>query len=154
MEKINFVNKPNTTTPINDKNLNKMQENIEVVVNNIKGKILWSNPYPSQGIVEEMQISLNSDDYDVLEVIYKEENTINFQRSMKCLKGGSFRLMGTFFPDESSKVYIRKREIQWINNTIYKIKKGYQVASNTEVLLDSAVCLIPIYIIGYKTELF
>ena len=29
MEKINFVNKPNTTTPINDKNLNKMQENIE-----------------------------------------------------------------------------------------------------------------------------
>lgn len=29
MKKINFVNKPNTDTPINDKNLNKMQDNIE-----------------------------------------------------------------------------------------------------------------------------
>lgn len=29
MDKINFVNKPNTDTPINDKNLNKMQVNIE-----------------------------------------------------------------------------------------------------------------------------
>lgn len=29
MEKINFVNKPNTDTPVNDKNLNKMQDNIE-----------------------------------------------------------------------------------------------------------------------------
>ena len=32
MEKINFVNKPNTTTPINDKNLNKMQDNIESAI--------------------------------------------------------------------------------------------------------------------------
>ena len=35
MKKINFVNKPNTDTPINDTNLNKMQDNIEAELNNI-----------------------------------------------------------------------------------------------------------------------
>lgn len=32
MEKINFVNKPNTDTPINDTNLNKMQDYIEEAI--------------------------------------------------------------------------------------------------------------------------
>lgn len=35
MKKINFVNKPNTDTPVNDKNLNKMQNNIEEAINEI-----------------------------------------------------------------------------------------------------------------------
>jgi len=44
MKKINFVNKPNTTTPINDTNLNKMQDNIEEAINEIPMKVL-SNGY-------------------------------------------------------------------------------------------------------------
>ena len=36
MDKINFQNKPNTTTPINATNLNQLQDNVESAINETK----------------------------------------------------------------------------------------------------------------------
>ena len=47
MNKINFQNLPNTTTPINATNMNLLQTNVENALNEATiGTVLWENPNP------------------------------------------------------------------------------------------------------------
>ena len=50
MDKINFQNLPNTTTPVNAYNLNKIQENAENAINEVDNKTVYST---SETIVGE-----------------------------------------------------------------------------------------------------
>ena len=61
MEKINFVNKPNTDTPINDKNLNKMQDNIETAINEVNDNAEEINKNTNNNINKCKTITFNNE---------------------------------------------------------------------------------------------
>ena len=115
-------------------------------VNNLTGKILWANPDPTQAISQATNISLSSNDYDILEVIYIQStsNTV-LMYSTKFLKGGSTRMR--ISSTDSSNMY---RGITYLTDTSYRIDLPY--SDNTTIAVSTIS--IPLYIIGYKTGLF
>lgn len=126
-------------------------------INNIKGKILWTNPNPTSSF-ERQDITLNSSDYDMLEIFYVEENangslTIN---SVRTLKG--FNTTLPFFKQtdaESLTGFVGNRKIYYTNDTTLSVQNatGYWFRTYSQMFTynDSAV---PVKIIGYKTGLF
>lgn len=115
-------------------------------VNNLAGKILWTNSDPTQAISQTTNISLSSNDYDILEVIYAQ-STINtdLMYSTKFLKGGSTRMR--ISSTDGSNMY---RGITYLTDTSYRIDLPY--SDNTKIAVSTMS--IPLYIIGYKTGLF
>ena len=104
-------------------------------------KILWTNPNPTSEFAEQ-DITLNSDDYDVLEIYYLMAANNTYVGSQKIPKGYNTRLMYT-----TSSLMIRFRNIIYLSDTSYSIESGAGASGS-----DSD--LIPLYIIGYKTGLF
>ena len=125
-----------------DEDLNEIKSVVNGAVDqieNITGTILWTNPNPTRSFTTQ-DITLNSDDYDVLEIIYMTFNTNNQASSVKILKGYSTRVTTSL---SSGNVYTR--EYTYNSDTSYTI--GSTSGGN-----DSN--LYPLYIIGYKTGLF
>lgn len=115
-------------------------------VNNLTGKILWTNPDPTQAISQETNISLSSNDYDILEVIYiQSTSNTDLMYSTKFLKGGSTRMR--ISSTDGSNMY---RGITYLTDTSYRIDLPY--SDNTTIAVSTIS--IPLYIIGYKTGLF
>lgn len=112
----------------------------------ITGQILWTNSDPTQAISQTTNISLSSNDYDILEVIYAQ-STINtdLMYSTKFLKGGSTRMR--ISSADGSNMY---RGITYLTDTSYRIDLPY--SDNTKI--EVSTISIPLYIIGYKTGLF
>lgn len=115
-------------------------------VNEIKGKILWTNTNP-QAISENTNITLNSDDYDMYEVLYTYSGTLtnlNMQTTGKIKKGYGTRLQFVYV---SNGVQCRDREIIYNSDTSFTIGPNIGTDSIT-------TAMIPRYIIGYKTGMF
>lgn len=134
---------------INDTDMNE----IKSVVNNnanilkgIQGIVLWANPNPSSVIASSINITLSSDDYDVLECYYKASNDGSDMESTKIIKGMNFNLSATGYQGAGL-----RRRITYNSDTSYTIG-----LYNGETLTDSGTgkYIIPIYLIGYKTGLF
>lgn len=107
----------------------------ETEINNIKGKVLWTNPNPLNDFGNEI-INFNSSDFDVYEVFYYI-STDNLQMlSCKSLKGHGSRLM---IPSTNMEM----RRMNVISDTSY----SFETPSNSKFG-------VPIKIIGYKTGLF
>lgn len=104
-------------------------------INNLKGKILWTNPNPTSGFDNQI-INFNSDDFDVYEVFYYI-STENLQMlSCKSIKGHGTRLM---IPSSNMEF----RRMNAINDTTYSFENPSNVNFG-----------VPAKIIGYKTGLF
>lgn len=73
MQKINFQDYPNTTTPINATNLNQLQTNVENSINNL-GTVLYSN---SNGTTGNVTLNDSTSNYSYLEVYYHKSNCYN-----------------------------------------------------------------------------
>lgn len=101
------------------------------------GKLLWANPNPTADI-STANITLNSNDYDMLEIIYLLFNNNNFYDSIKVLKGGSARLV------------VHSASTFNYRNVTYNSDTSYTIGTNN----SSAGNAIPVYVIGYKTDLF
>ena len=125
-------------------------EQIEINKNNIanlKGKILWTNPNPSNLIPNDLNINILSDeDYDILGVYYKTANDSVDVEYNQTIKGMNFNI-GTIGYNGTG----LRRRITKNSKTSYTIKQY-----NGETLSDSATgkYIIPLYIVGYKTGLF
>lgn len=115
--------------------INKLKTSFE----NLKGKILWQNNSISSPITSEKNITLNSSDYDFIEVFYKHNTSINYLYSQKIAKGYGSRL------GVESLDGIIYRNFDFVSNTSYKIS-AIQAASPT----NKENMAIPLYIIGYK----
>lgn len=129
------VNNNATETSNNTTDISKNTTDIA----NITGTILWTNPNPTSDFASQT-ITLSSDDYDMLEIIYITFNTNNQTSSVKILKGYNTRLITSL---SSGTVYTR--DYTYNSDTSYTI-------GNTTGGNDSN--LYPLYIIGYKTGLF
>lgn len=123
--------------------INENKTEIETKINNLKGKILWTNSNPENNFSAQ-NISLSDSDWDCYEVIYGSDAVANAKMmSVKSIKNRGCKL--------NSKVgsnNICDREIQYKNQTLFYVNGAYvNNALNNQYL-------IPIYIIGYKTGLF
>lgn len=104
-------------------------------IDNIKGKILWTNPNPTSGF-NPQTITLNSDDFDVYEVFYYISIENLQMSSCKSLKGHGTRLM---IPS---------------TNMEYRLMTSNGDVSYTFNQPSNVNYGVPVKIIGYKTGLF
>ncbi len=114
-------------------------ENSVNVLDRIQAKILWQNSNPTTSISSDTTINLNSNDYDFYEVVYAHDTSNTTRMTSKSSKG-----YGTLLITLLGTVPYR-RIVEYVSDTSLKIKAQEQ-SQNT--------LLIPLYIIGYKSEMF
>jgi hypothetical protein len=140
----------NGETPINADNLNHIETGIkgnETLINNITGSILWTNQNPTADFSGQT-ITLSSSDYDVLEFIWRTDSVGNLSFSEKVMKG-----KGTQFDFFSTAIVGRRwsRRILYVSDTSYSFNDCYKLDSSATMENDNCV---PLYVVGYKTNLF
>lgn len=122
---------------INEKLIPKLKE-IDVntqSISNITGKILWTNPNPTSEITTDTQMTLSSNDYDVLKIYSRLSLTNFYMLTNEVLKGYGTRIYyGTNY-----------RPINRNNDTSYTISPANDGQGNV---------VIPLYVVGYKIGLF
>lgn len=130
-------------TPLSATNLNTMVDNTYSdlqkycisAVNEVKGKILWTNPNPTSEITTDTQMTLSSNDYDVLKIYSRLSLTNLYMITNEVLKGYGARIYyGSNY-----------RPINRNNDTLYTISTATDGQGNVAV---------PLYVVGYKTGLF
>lgn len=118
MQKINFQNLPNTTTPVNATNLNAIQTNTENEINNIntilsnilKTYTLYNN---SSGSNTSITLSDSKSNYDYLEIYYLTEG---HKGSIKVLSDVESFALSVAIPYTST--YIRNARFSVSTNSI------------------------------------
>lgn len=134
-------------TPVTSNNLNEMESIINTNISTeTKGKILWVNPNPTNTMGEGTNITLSSDDYDMLIWIFCYNNTatnVTIQSGIACLKGNSCLMSLVGY---STGTTVRRR-LDYVNDTTYSAKNGMTSAGGS----GASYC-IPLYAIGYKTR--
>lgn len=111
---------------------------------NNNGTVLWTNPNPNSNFSSQ-NITLNSSDYDVLEVYSKQTTTNSRLSNTKIIKGYDGIMVTTFDTGVSG-----RRTATRISDTSYTIGN---LQSTSEYVGNNSF-IIPLYIIGYKTGLF
>lgn len=119
---------------------------------NIRGKILWTNPNSAENISADYEMNLSSDNYDLIEVIYQYSTSGVQQTSSKAVKGTPISLQAYSI---GSNMTILVRRMDYVNDTKYKLSACslHQVTGNN-VNTENTSGIIPLYVIGYKTGLF
>lgn len=137
-------------TPVTANNLNEMQniinQNISDEIDS-KSKLLWTNPYPTSQFLPQT-ITLNSDDYDVLEIFFKKTATETYCSSIRTIKGYGTHLC---LIDDSLAMFSRKME--YVSDTSVSFTKAIIVAYGANPQDQNTRC-VPLYIVGHKTGLF
>lgn len=144
MEKINFQD---NVTKANAETMNQLQTNIENAITSGGGTLLWTNPTPND--FQENTISIS--DYNFIDVIFSNGRTSRFYVYSLETECSETDLLGV---GESTVTFYYR------NITINKstgITIGYCFGidllnpSNPSVTTTK---LVPLYIIGYKMNLF
>ena len=127
----------------------KLTKDIRDRISNITGKILWTNPNPMSEFASQT-ITLNSNDYDYLEFIFKSDYDDSTKAiiSGRTIKGYGVRTSYTSIT--SFKFW--SRQINYNSETNYDIGDCMVITSNSGSVSNTN--LIPLYVIGYKTGLF
>ena len=125
--------------------LDLINEN-KTIINNLKGKILWTNPAPNNSFTSQT-IDLSSDDYDFIEVIYRGDIQGNLANNLRCIKGKGFDL-NMFSNATTNRRWSRR--LVWVNNKKFT---AYDCTRMDDFSTTNDNC-VPLYIIGYKTGLF
>lgn len=165
---------PDQTTPINAERLNHMEDGIfnnslKIVdeyseaqdkgysanyINNnqVNAEILWTNPNPTSSFSAQ-NITLSSDDYDVLEIFYLTHYQKNAVMSVKTPKGKGTILQSIFQHQDSGyagsreMVYNNPTSVSFVDNVTVVFQQAFNRSANNG-------WNIPLYIVGYKTGLF
>ena len=148
----NWYNLPDQSTPVSADRINHIEEGLSkasqkiIEVDNkyiIGAKLLWTNPKPSATFGVQ-QITLNSNDYDIIEWFVALSNSSGTLTSVRTIKGHSVKILGI-----SSVGNYRSRVLTYNSDTQYTSEQCY-IPNNAT---DNSQ-MIPLYAIGYKTGLF
>lgn len=115
-------------------------------------QILWSNNDPSGDFASQI-ITLSSSDYDILGIYYYDYKVSKNMQYTQCLKGASFTLNSQLFV--SGNYFIVSRVFSRTSDTSFTVDNAVGIAASspsTTVLHNDQI--IPVYIVGYKTDLF
>ena len=139
------------TTNIADANANAVPNasTVKTYVDGLKPFVLWENPNISASRFEPQTITLNSDNYDYLEVYYYVYNDRRAVQSLKAFKGEDFELMTVF--SYSAKMWWGARLVHRINDTTLEFKDAY--SADPDAIPGTAITndwILPIKIVGYK----
>lgn len=123
--------------------------NTNVVLSNIKGTVLWTNPNPTSDFSSQT-ITLSSDDYDVLEFFYGYDTSGGRVVSERTIKGNGvqFDVYSTVVPTRAW-----RRRAEFVSNTSYSIGNCTRMEYNQTSYNENGFC-VPLYVIGYKIGLF
>lgn len=122
-------------------------------INNIKGKVIWTNPNPSENFSEQT-VKLSSSDYDTLTILYIDYRANQRMQSITIKKGESANLSTIFLT--GSQLYISTRQMDYVDDTHYTFDDCHSATNISIGTLNAsspAQC-IPIFIISHKTGLF
>lgn len=109
------------------------------------GTILWENPNPTAEMSANTEITLSSNDYDMLLVVFSPNiNVTKAYDSVTVPKGANIRLCST----DSSASGLSARNLTYVSDTTFTAGSGYLSGAVQERRN------VPLYIIGYKTGLF
>lgn len=141
----NIVDSLNSNSSLNAPSIRAVNEGL----GNIKGKILWTNPNPTNEFASQT-ITLSSDDYDYLEFIFKSDynDSTKVIISGRTIKGYGIRASYTSI----TSFRFWSRQINYNSETNYDIGDCMLIASSSGSVSNTN--LIPLYVIGYKTGLF
>ena len=128
---------------LNKEILESINEN-KTEINNLKGKILWTNPNPTTAITSDITITLSSDDYDMIEIHFRQNAADERGYAQRVRKGISARIFAPVVV--SGGVAIQYRNINRNSDTSYTIATISTGGYNDYI--------IPTHIVGYKTGLF
>lgn len=151
-------------TEMSDMSRNTVENNViknyvDNKVNDVNGKILWANPNPTSAFTPQI-ITLNSNDYDVLEIFFKVSTSATSTKSYstRFLKGYGTQLINVINLNEgvSQPTGARSRDVDYVNDTKLHFKNGLVRDNGTQTSVPDVRndILIPLYIVGYKTGLF
>lgn len=129
--------------------LNTKYDTLEENVLGLDGTILWENQNPTADFAEQ-DITLSSDDYDILEFFFRSDVNGNRADSIRVLKG-----YGIEFDMYSSTLATRtwKRRATFTNNTKYHFENCGQLEQGQATSIHNEYC-VPLYVIGYKINIF
>lgn len=146
-------------TEMSDRSRNTVENNvIKQYVDNsiIPRKILWTNPNPNNGF-NPQDITLNSDDYDILEIYYYDwcGDNASYKDMLvqKAIKGYNFLLHSQITYNNSA--YAGNRRVEYVNDTTLHFQNTHGIIDNSSFNTGLfAKWNVPLYVIGYKTGLF
>ena len=135
------IKKVTQTTPVQAEVVDSLDGNSTTnapsvrAVNEIKGKILWINPNPTNNFGTQT-IAIDFSNYDMYEVVFYQSTTHN-ERELT-----------------SGRIRTQKGSIlSYVPNNIFRAWNCTNSNISFESISDNSN-LIPAYIIGYKTGLF
>lgn len=146
MQKITFEDLPSTNSPINATNLNQLQTNVESAIPT--KTTLWTNSNPTSSFGSQ-SITLSNNNYDELEIYYKEVASGSYLFSQKIEKGYGTRLFMCFAPsDVKGAIYTRTMTIN--SETRYTFEDANYFYSSTQQQGTNNNLIVPIKIVGIK----
>ena len=145
-------NKVGDVANLNTTNKESIVEAINEVKNDLSGILLWENPNPTSSFSAQ-NITLSSNDYDMLEIFYYsyiDRLTVN---SVRVKKGQDANLMAIF--QHQNHGWIGNRDIRYTNDTQLYVDSTVSIVRNDAFSrqVENSWC-IPIFIIGYKLGIF
>ena len=119
-------------------------------------KLLWTNPNPNNEF-NPQDITLNSDDYDILEIYYYDWTGDNVSYKdllvQRAIKGYNFLLHSQITYNNSA--YAGNRRVEYVNDTTLHFQNTHRIIDNSSFNTGVfAKWNVPLYVIGYKTGLF
>lgn len=150
----------NSSVPSTNKVQATDMNEIKSVVNNnadvtsgLKGTILWTNPNPTS-VFGPQNITLSSSDYDFLEIYYYDWIDTKRMMSQKVIKGKNILINAIFYANTN--VFMSNRPLTYNSDTSYSVGNCVALYGSSTFLVDQAInyVCVPLYVIGYKTELF
>ena len=118
--------------------------------------LLWKNPNMTSGM-NATTLTLSSSDWDMLEIFFIDWTGSAANRqvmSTKVMKGRNAKLQ-CLFTANNGKIYGGERIMTYVNQTTINMSSGYVMIDNNAFKLNTTTMewMVPIYIIGYKTEI-
>ena len=164
--KINYENKVTLNSNPSIADINKVKaadmNEIKNVVNanadimqGLKGNVLWTNTNPTSSFAPQtITLDVSMSNFDCYEIIYRNVNTENvFYNTGKIPKNHSCRLLDFYVSGGKFGLGARTRIIDYTDDTHLNAQVGRFAQAGSAGTDDNNVC-IPIYVIGYKTEMF
>lgn len=131
------------------------EANVETSINNVAGRILWTNSSPTSAFSAQT-VTLSSSDYDMYEIIFRtnlDDAEPKINSTGRLLKGYGTRLFMAFAGSSAPGANVYSRWVTYVSDTQLDIATGYWAYGSTN-RTENTRLIIPLYIIGYKTGLF
>lgn len=143
-----------STNSVQNKVVKKFVEDSISDLNQVSVTTLWENPNPRNAFASQT-ITLNSSDYDYIEVIYfgfgQSAYLFSGLQSVKAIPGYNIELTTVFYNNQSNVMLYAARSMRRTSDTVYSFTNAYYTSTDQSTTpRQMNDCCIPVKVIGYK----